>query len=182
VTAALKAHKRDQATRRLALGPAWHEHDMVLPGPAGEPCDHAHAIYGFGVLCKRAGLGDGWTRYATSHTFVSQLSGQAVDLELIADAVGNPELERHPCGLPARPQGQDQRDGDGVRQDHVVIGARVRLPARSAALLPPGQRPVGGFSNCQATKFPANSRSGANTCQPGSGPERQWSEKDRGPL
>jgi integrase len=89
VIAALKAHQHDQKERRMALGAAWQEHDLVLPGLDGSPCTRSHAETGFAALCKRAGLGAGWTRYATRHTFCSHLSNAGVDIEIIADAMGH---------------------------------------------------------------------------------------------
>jgi integrase len=89
VLAALRDLKRDQAAQRLRLGGAWQEHDLVLPGPDGSPCTRSRAETGFAALCERAGLGTGWTRYATRHTWVSQLSNAGVDIEVIADGAGH---------------------------------------------------------------------------------------------
>jgi integrase len=89
VTTALKAHKRGQAQRRLRLGAAWREHDLVFPGPAGGPASKSSTEHGFRALCERAGLGKGWTRYACRHTFCSVLSAGGTDIEVIADAMGH---------------------------------------------------------------------------------------------
>jgi integrase len=89
VTAALRAHKRDQAARRIRLGEAWHEHGFVLPGADGRPCSRSRAEHAFSTLCERAGLGTGWTRYACRHTFASVLSHGGTDIEQIADAMGH---------------------------------------------------------------------------------------------
>jgi integrase len=89
VTAALRAHKRHQAAERIALGEAWHEHDLVFPGADGAPCSRSRAEHAFSKLCERAGLGTGWTRYACRHTFASQLSHGGIDIEVIADAMGH---------------------------------------------------------------------------------------------
>jgi integrase len=72
VVAALRDLKRDQAATRLRLGGAWQEHDPVLPGPNGSPCTRSRAETEFAALCDRAGLGAGWTRYATRHAFASE--------------------------------------------------------------------------------------------------------------
>ncbi len=87
--AALREHKRAQAERRIALGPAWHDHGLVFPGADGSPCSRSAAGHGFARLCERAGLGPGWTRYACRHTWVSVLSHSGVDIEVIADAAGH---------------------------------------------------------------------------------------------
>jgi integrase len=89
VTAALREHKRAQREERLRLGEAWQEHGLVFPGADGAPCSRSRAEHGFRMLCERAGLGAGWTRYATRHTFCSVLSGGGVDIEAIADAMGH---------------------------------------------------------------------------------------------
>jgi integrase len=89
VTAALRAHKRDQAQRRLRLGAAWREQDLVFGGPDGSPLSKSSAGHGFRALCERAGLGTGWTRYATRHTICSVLSDGGTDIEVIADAMGH---------------------------------------------------------------------------------------------
>jgi len=89
VAAALRAHKRHQAGRRLALGAAWTEHGLVFPGPAGSPASKSSTEHGFRALCERAGLGAGWTRYACRHTFCSVLSDGGTDIEVIADAMGH---------------------------------------------------------------------------------------------
>jgi integrase len=88
--AALREHKRDQAAQRMRLGAAWHEMGLVFPGPDGSPCTRSRAETGFVALCAAAGLGTGWTRYATRHTFCTWLSQYAgVDIEVIADAMGH---------------------------------------------------------------------------------------------
>jgi integrase len=54
---ALKAHRAQQATQRLALGPAWHDHDVVFTNAVGRPIDPcALAHRGFPRLLQRAGL------------------------------------------------------------------------------------------------------------------------------
>jgi integrase len=89
VAASLKTHKRDQAARRVRLGAAWQDHDMVFPAPDGSLCSRSRAEYQFATLCERAGLGKDWTPYACRHTFCSGLSHGGVDIEVIADAMGH---------------------------------------------------------------------------------------------
>jgi integrase len=89
VVAPLRDLKRHQAAQRLRLGAAWREHDLVLPGPDGSPCTRWCAETGFAALCEQAGLGSGWTRYATRHTFCTVLSDGGEDIERIADAMGH---------------------------------------------------------------------------------------------
>lgn len=89
VAAALRDLKREQAAQRLRLGAAWQETGLVLPGPDGLPCSRSRAETGFAALCARAGLGAGWVRYSTRHTFCSVLSDGGTDIEVISDAMGH---------------------------------------------------------------------------------------------
>jgi integrase len=54
---ALKAHRARQVEQRLALGPHWHEHDLVFTNAVGRPIDPCGLSHrGFPRLLKRAGL------------------------------------------------------------------------------------------------------------------------------
>ena len=55
----------------------------------------------FQALCKRAGLGDGWTTYELRHSFVSLVADQLDDLVKVADLAGHVDTRttqgyRHP--------------------------------------------------------------------------------------
>jgi integrase len=133
VTAALRAHKKDQAARRIRLGAAWHDNDLVFPDPEGEPCTRGRAEYGFRKLCERAGLGKGWTRYACRHTFASVLSHGGTDIEVIADAMGDANssvtrtVYRHSLA--------DQISAAASAFDRIMpVGSQVGLPAGAVGL------------------------------------------------
>ncbi len=85
----LREHRKDQAARRLRLGAAWQDHYLVFAAADGQPMSRYSAGDGFGALCERAGLGGGWTRYATRHTFCTLLSHAGTPVEQIADAMGH---------------------------------------------------------------------------------------------
>jgi len=78
----------DQAARRLRLGAAWLDHDLVFPGADGRPLNRYSAADGFAAPTQQAGLGR-WPRYACRHTFCSLLSHQGLPVEQIADAMGH---------------------------------------------------------------------------------------------
>ena len=52
------------------------------------PCGVSGSLLS-GLLCERAGLGEGWHPHEQRHTFVSVLSHAGVDIEQIADAAGH---------------------------------------------------------------------------------------------
>jgi integrase len=87
--AALREHRKHQAAQRLRLGAAWQDNDLVFPGADGRPFNRYSTADGFAALRYRAGLGYGWSRYATRHTFCTLLSHQGVPVEQIADAMGH---------------------------------------------------------------------------------------------
>ena len=52
----LRAHKTDQARRRLALGAAWHDLDLLCERGDGAPFDPSSFTHGFKRVAKAAGL------------------------------------------------------------------------------------------------------------------------------
>jgi integrase len=88
VIAVLRAHRRQQAAARLALGAAYTDHSLVFCDEAGEPCSRFHVRYMIRKFCKEAGIPQFTTR-ETRHTFVSVLSDSGTAVERIADAVGH---------------------------------------------------------------------------------------------
>lgn len=53
----LQAHRARQLTERMAVGPAWHDQDLVFTTPAGEPLAAWNMVRGvFYPLLQRAGL------------------------------------------------------------------------------------------------------------------------------
>jgi integrase len=88
VVEALRAHRARQAAERLAVGPAWREHDLVLTTPAGAPIDPRNFGRLYHKLCDRAGLPRGrW--HATRHTMVTRAQEAGVPLEVISRMVGH---------------------------------------------------------------------------------------------
>jgi integrase len=88
VRSALAALRREQAAGRLRLGAGYADSGLVFAGPAGQP-RWPQGIRGeFRALCGAAGIGM-WQLRELRHTFVSQMSAAAVDVEVIADHVGH---------------------------------------------------------------------------------------------
>jgi integrase len=54
--AALRTHRRAQASERIATGPAWHDEGLVFCGQDGRPLDPDSVSQSFERLAARAGL------------------------------------------------------------------------------------------------------------------------------
>ncbi len=54
--AILRAHRTRQATRRLALGPIWQDHDLVLPSEIGTPVNPCNLTRDYNKLIKQSGV------------------------------------------------------------------------------------------------------------------------------
>jgi integrase len=54
--AALRAHRRAQAARRLALGGEWHDLDLVVERGNGRPCDPDLFSQAFKRVAKSVGV------------------------------------------------------------------------------------------------------------------------------
>lgn len=52
----LREHRRLQNETRLSLGPVWQDHDLVFPGPTGEPLPARNLSRTFSTIVKRAEL------------------------------------------------------------------------------------------------------------------------------
>jgi integrase len=87
--AALRALKTAQAADRLRLGPLYADQGLVFCRPDGRPYWRQSVRHGFRRVCRRAGIGEGWTPRELRHSFVSVLSDAGVDIEDISDAAGH---------------------------------------------------------------------------------------------
>ena len=79
----------------------------------------------FQALCKRAGLGDGWTTYELRHSFVSLVADQLDDLVKVADLAGHVDTRttqgyRHPV-RPSLPHAIEAWDRLIERADHGSV-------------------------------------------------------------
>lgn len=89
VEAALKKHKKTQASERLAVGPAWQERDLVFPSGTGSFTDPANLRRSVTRLARRAGIEGRWTPYELRHSAASILSAAGVRLEDVGDVLGH---------------------------------------------------------------------------------------------
>jgi integrase len=89
VRSALLAMRKEQAADRLRLGGHYQASGLVFADSAGRPSWPPTVTRKFKVLCKDAGIGEGWQPRELRHTFVSVLSHAGVAVESIADAAGH---------------------------------------------------------------------------------------------
>jgi integrase len=69
--AALREHRKWQASSRLAAGPLWQDTGLVFTTSVGTPLDASHVRRDFRSLCKKAGIEGVWAPRELRHTFVS---------------------------------------------------------------------------------------------------------------
>ena len=53
----LRDHRARLAGERIAIGPAWREHDLIFPSAIGTPLDPDNVSHWYSRICRRAGLG-----------------------------------------------------------------------------------------------------------------------------
>ncbi|HTQ89617.1 MAG TPA: site-specific integrase, partial [Streptosporangiaceae bacterium] len=58
--AALREHRKWQASSRLAAGPLWQDTGLVFTTSVGTPLDASHVRRDFRSLCKKAGIEGVW--------------------------------------------------------------------------------------------------------------------------
>ena len=84
LVAALQLHRYEQ--KMLGL---YADEGFVFPTRNGTPMTMSNLRRAFQQLCKRAGLGEGWTTYELRHSFVSLVADQLDDLVKVADLAGH---------------------------------------------------------------------------------------------
>lgn len=87
-TAALWIQRSRQNQERLAAGPCWDDHGLVLANELGRPWNPRNFRRDFQAATARAGLGR-VPPYAMRHTAVTLLSHAGVPAERIADLAGH---------------------------------------------------------------------------------------------
>jgi integrase len=96
VVAALRRHRED-----MHILDRYDDEGFVFCTRNGTPQSLANVRRAFKQLCKRGGLGEGWTTYELRHSFVSLVSDQIDDLVKVADLAGHVDTRttqgyRHP--------------------------------------------------------------------------------------
>ncbi len=102
LVAALLRHREEEQL----LG-QYQPEGFVFPTRNGTPMTLNNLRRAFQTLCRRAGLGEGWTTYELRHSFVSLVADQLDDLVKVADLAGHVDTRttqgyRHPV-RPALP-------------------------------------------------------------------------------
>jgi integrase len=85
---ALVAHRKRQATERLAAGAAWHDNNLVFCHQDGRMYTSDALNWRFAKMTRRAGIGH-WHAHEGRHTAVSIMSSNGVPLQEISDTVGH---------------------------------------------------------------------------------------------
>jgi integrase len=85
---ALKRWRKVQSERRLLLGEAWNDLDVVVDRGDGRPLDPAELSHGFARLCARTGL-QGMRLHDLRHAFATQLLVAGVHPKVVSDALGH---------------------------------------------------------------------------------------------
>jgi integrase len=87
-TAALVAHRKRQATERLAAGSAWRNNNLVFCQEDGRMYSKDALNWRFSKMTRRAGIGH-WHAHEGRHTAVSIMSSNGISLQDISDTVGH---------------------------------------------------------------------------------------------
>jgi integrase len=86
---ALRGWSKQQATERRTAETQWQDNDLVFTTITGSALDAANVRRMFRVICRAAGIGDGWTPRELRHSFVSVMSQAGMATEEIARLVGH---------------------------------------------------------------------------------------------
>jgi integrase len=84
----LRAHRKEQAARRLLVGPAWVDLDLVVDRGEGRPMDPGHLSHAFGRIARRAGL-QGLRLHDLRHAYATALLAAGVHPKIVSEALGH---------------------------------------------------------------------------------------------
>lgn len=85
----LKAHRIAQLQDRMAVGTAWHDHDLVFTSTIGTPPNRADFGAQFKAVCRAAGIPDSFRLYDLRHTFATIGLLAEVDAKTISEELGH---------------------------------------------------------------------------------------------
>jgi integrase len=85
---ALKRHRKEQAERRLLLGAAWVDSDLVVDRGDGEHLDPDTLSTGFRRAAKAAGL-EGARLHDLRHSYATTLLAAGVNVKVVSEALGH---------------------------------------------------------------------------------------------
>jgi integrase len=86
--AALRRHRKDQAERRLLLGEAWQDEDLVVDCGDGGPVHPDSVSHAFAEIAKNVGLGD-VRLHDLRHGFACVLLKAGVNVKVVSEALGH---------------------------------------------------------------------------------------------
>jgi integrase len=139
----LRRHRARLAEERIAIGPAWREHDLIFPIALGTPLDPDNVSHWFSRICRRAGLGH-WHLHELRHSVASLMLAQGTDLYVISEVLGHSSV--------------------AITKDvygHLVEGQKRAAAARmSEVLLTPNGSRNGSRACPHQTWTPADSKRG----------------------
>lgn len=87
--AELRRHRREQAERRLLLGSAWRELDLVADRGDGGPLDPESFTHAFARLARRAGLPAGVRLHDLRHSYATEPLRAGVHPKVVSEALGH---------------------------------------------------------------------------------------------
>ena len=92
VVAMLRRHRVQQAERRLKLGPAWQDHDLLFPNAVGSPQDPRNVLRRFHRVLARAGL-PRMRWHDLRHWTASLMISAGVPLSVVSDVLGHAGIQ-----------------------------------------------------------------------------------------
>jgi integrase len=88
---ALKQHRAEQAARRLKLGDAYQDHDLIIARPDGLPWNPGSFSAGFVAFARRCGL-KGLSYHHLRHTHATLLLGLNVHPKVVSERLGHSHI------------------------------------------------------------------------------------------
>jgi len=84
----LRAHQGLQLLRKMEIGAAYNDHDLVFPGPLGEPLDPSVLTRNFERLAKKAGCA-GMRLHDLRHGHASELIRAGIHPRVVQERLGH---------------------------------------------------------------------------------------------
>lgn len=89
--AGLKAHRKEQAERRLLVGPAWLDLDLVVDRGDGHPLDPDTFTHQFERFAERAGI-EGANLHSLRHAYATTMLVSGVHPKVVSEALGHANI------------------------------------------------------------------------------------------
>ncbi len=85
----LKAHRAEQASRRLTLGAGWEDHDLVFERGDGGPLDPDSFTHATKRLIRKAGLDPATRLHDLRHSLATTLLEEGIDAAVVSAVLGH---------------------------------------------------------------------------------------------